>query len=64
VSNPEEVFVRAHQGDVVRYQLRGPATPEEKQEVKEALEKKYPDLKFIVEADGAVSNAEVVDNHG
>lgn len=64
MSNPHEVFQNAHQGDVVHYQLRGPASPEEKQEVKEALEKQYPDLTFIIEADGAISNAEVVANHG
>jgi hypothetical protein len=47
---------------VVRFQLRGPATDEEREEARRLMAAAYPQVgRFIVVAGGAVSNAQVVD---
>jgi hypothetical protein len=57
-----EVCRTAPAGAVVRFQLRGPATDEEREETRRLMAAAYPQVgRFIVVAGGAVSNAQVVD---
>jgi hypothetical protein len=57
IESPEEVFEAAQPGQIVRYQLRGPATSGELAELTASLAAAHPGVTFVLTADGAESKA-------
>lgn len=59
--NPFETIEQAVPGSTILYTLRGPATADEIEEVRRALEAQYPSLKFLVRAGAEESHATILE---